>query len=79
MADRIQARAIRRCGELLKQIEPANGANQNIREGNHPKVTREMAAADAGLRQLSSTTPAGAGLAVSDLGRLLSGAAFHIN
>ncbi len=51
MADRIQARAIRRCGELLKQIEPANGANQNIREGNHPKVTREMAAADAGLSE----------------------------
>lgn len=28
MAGRIQARAIKRCGELLKQIEKAQGANQ---------------------------------------------------
>lgn len=28
MADRIQARAIRRCGELLKQIEPATGEHR---------------------------------------------------
>lgn len=41
---RIQARAIRRCGELLKQIEPARGANQNIGEGAHPKVGRIAAA-----------------------------------
>jgi len=33
----------------LKQIEPAHGANQNIREGDRPKVTRESAATDAGL------------------------------
>lgn len=51
MADRIQARAIRRCGELLKQIPPAHGANQNIREGTLPKVTRESAATDAGLSE----------------------------
>lgn len=51
MADRIQARAIRRCGELLKQIEPARGANQNIREGTLPKVTRKFAAADAGMSE----------------------------
>jgi hypothetical protein len=50
MADRIQARAIRRCGELLKQIPPANGANQNIEGGDSPKVlTRKQAAIDAGL------------------------------
>ena len=30
MADRIQARAIRRCGELLKQIEPKQGARTDI-------------------------------------------------
>jgi len=35
--------------ELLKQIEPARGANQNIREGDHPKVTRESASAHAEL------------------------------
>jgi hypothetical protein len=49
MADRIQARAIRRCGELLKQIKPARGANQNIRAGTGPKAGRKQAAADAGL------------------------------
>ena len=27
-ADRIQARAIRRCGELLKQIKPATGTHR---------------------------------------------------
>src|ERR1700683_954959 len=47
MADRIQARAIRRCGVLLKGIEPAHGANQNIQDGGVPKVTRENAAEDA--------------------------------
>ncbi len=51
MADRIQARAIRRCGELLRQIQPARGANQNIREGDHPKVTRESVADAAGLSE----------------------------
>jgi hypothetical protein len=44
MADRIQARAIRRCGELLKQIEPAK--NQH---GRAP--TRAQAAEDAGLSE----------------------------
>ena len=52
MADRIQARAIRRCGELLRQVPAANGANQNIKEGSRPNVvTRERAAADAGLSE----------------------------
>ena len=52
MADRIQARAIRRCGELLREIKDSRGANQNIREGDHPKVlTRKDAAADAGLSE----------------------------
>jgi hypothetical protein len=51
MALRIQARAERRCGELLKQIEPARGANQNIQEGAHPKVTRSSAAQEAGLSE----------------------------
>jgi hypothetical protein len=51
MARRIQARAYERCGELLKQIEPAHGANQNIREGDLPNVTRESAATEAGLTE----------------------------
>jgi len=49
MADRIQARAIRRAGELLKQIPPAHGANQNIRAGALPIVSRTQAADDAGM------------------------------
>lgn len=52
MAQRIQARAIRRCGELLRQVPSAHGANQNIREGDRPNVqTREQVAADAGLSE----------------------------
>lgn len=56
LADRIQARAVRRCGELLKQIEPARGANQNIQDGAVPKVTRESAATDAGLSERQRKT-----------------------
>src|SRR5262245_45047582 len=44
LAVRIRARAIRRCGELLAAIAPAQGANQNIRGGAPPKVTRTSAA-----------------------------------
>jgi len=51
MADRIQARAIRRFGELLNQIPAANGANQNIREGARPNVTRASAAEEAGASE----------------------------
>lgn len=50
MAQRIKARAVRRAGELLQQIEPAYGANQNISVGTHTNVlTRENAARDAGF------------------------------
>jgi len=43
-------RAIRSAGELLKQIEPAHGANQNIGGGDSPKVqTRKSAAIAAGM------------------------------
>lgn len=49
-ATRIKARAIRRCGELLKEIKPARGANQNIGAAGGPKVqTRKDVAAAAGL------------------------------
>lgn len=52
MADRIQARAIRRCGELLKQIEPGNGARDGKRrEGALPPLTRTEAAEEAGLSE----------------------------
>ena len=51
MADRIQARALKRCGELLREIEPSRGANQHIRAGALPKVTRTLMATNAGLSE----------------------------
>ena len=54
MADRIQARAIRRAGELLKQIEPSKGGDSslfNAKEGDRPSVTRKQAATDAGMSE----------------------------
>ena len=48
-AERIQARAIRKCGELLRQIKSAHGANQNISEGDHTNVTRTSMAKSAGM------------------------------
>lgn len=58
MAQRIQDRAIRRAGELLKQIEPAGGARTDLppREGDLPRLTRESAAADAGLSEWQRKT-----------------------
>ncbi len=51
LCDRIQARAIRRCGELLAAIEPAKGARTDLQpsRGAPTKLTRESAAKDAGL------------------------------
>jgi hypothetical protein len=47
---RIRARAILRCGQLLKEIEVKHGANQNIGGDASPKVlTRKDAAEEAGL------------------------------
>ena len=51
-AERIQARAIRRCGELLRQIEPpAFRGNQHsvVREGEHPNQNRTSMAESAGM------------------------------
>lgn len=53
MADRIQARAIRRCGELLKQIEPSKGG-QPTHDGNG--ISRTKAAAEAGLSERQKVT-----------------------
>lgn len=50
MATRIKARAIRRSGELLKQIEPGQGARDGKRgAGDHTPFTRESAAQEAGM------------------------------
>jgi hypothetical protein len=48
MADRIQARAIRRAGELLQEIEPSSG-RQKENGGAPPRFSRTQAARDAGL------------------------------
>lgn len=50
MATRIRDRAIRRAGELLKQIEPGQGARDGKRgEGTHTPLTREEVAREAGM------------------------------
>lgn len=57
MATRIRDRAIRRSGELLKQIEPKPGANQNIGAGTDTKVlTRTDAAEQAGMSKRQAVT-----------------------
>jgi len=64
-ATRIRARAIRRCGELLKEIESARGGNRgggrpssdgNQKEGTLPMVSRTSAARDAGLSEHQQKT-----------------------
>ncbi len=49
MAERIQARAIRRCGELLKQIEPGKTGPKQLGAGAHTQLSRKDAATEAGL------------------------------
>jgi hypothetical protein len=50
--------AVRRCGELLKQINPANGARTDLEPRAHhrPELTREHAAKDAGLSERQRKT-----------------------
>jgi len=58
-ADRIKARAITRCGELLKAIPPSKGGDPslfNAHNGNDASVTRTQAAGDAGLSQRQKET-----------------------
>lgn len=57
-ADRIQARAIRRLGELLKQIPLAPGARTDLQpqDGTVPKLTREGVANDAGISERQRKT-----------------------
>jgi len=56
-AMRIQARAIRRAGELLQQIEAGQGARDGKREdGTVPPLTRTQAADDAGLSERQRKT-----------------------
>ena len=58
VADRIQARAIRRCGELLKQVAPDKGGYH----GNYAydaadmSITRTQVAKDAGMSERQKVT-----------------------
>jgi len=45
-------------GELHNEIEPAHGANQNIQDGDVPKVTHESVATAAGLSEHQRKTAA---------------------
>lgn len=55
MADRIQARASRRVGELLKQIPPAGGKRTDI-QPSQGALTRLEAATEAGLSRHQRNT-----------------------
>ena len=56
MADRIQARAIRRCGELLKQVEAGKNRFDDRRDGTDMPINRKEAARDAGLSERQKVT-----------------------
>lgn len=57
MAQRIRARATRRAGELLKQIEPAKGGRPpQTKAGAVPSLCRKAAAAEAGLSERQAKT-----------------------
>ncbi len=55
LADRIQARAVRRCGELLKQQNSQGRRTDKLSEGAHGKSQGE-AARDAGLSEHQELT-----------------------
>lgn len=57
MADRIQARAIRRCGELLRQVESGQGTRTDKpHDATDTKLTRTQAASQAGLSERQKVT-----------------------
>jgi hypothetical protein len=56
MAERIRARAIRRCGELLKQIPSGQGSKNQHGELRGGAVTRQNAAREAGLSERQKVT-----------------------
>jgi len=60
MAARIRGRAIRRAGELLKQIEPQNGGDRKSDEyqgvGSDTLITRKDVAEQAGMSKRQAVT-----------------------
>ena len=60
LADRIQARAIRRCGELLKQVEAGkNRFDEHRHDGSDTPINRAAAATQAGLSERQKVTGRG--------------------
>lgn len=55
MAVKIQARAIRRCGQLLKDVKPARGGDRKSKGRQRP-IDRKQAAQDAGLSERQKKT-----------------------
>jgi hypothetical protein len=55
MAMRVHARAIDRCGQLLKEVEPQSGGDRRSTGRDRP-VGREQAATDAGLSERQRKT-----------------------
>lgn len=49
LADRIQARSVRRAGELLKTFKSAGGRPPKTLAGTHPSYSQQKAAQDAGM------------------------------
>jgi len=56
LADRIQARAVRRCGELLKQYNGQGGRTDQLSAGAHTKLTQQQIARDAGMSRHQQRT-----------------------
>lgn len=58
MATRVRDRAIRRAGELLKQIEPQPGKRTDVAptDGADSRLTRSEAAKQAGLSERQQVT-----------------------
>lgn len=55
-ADRIQARAIRRCGELLKQFNSPGARTDQPDDGTVTRLTQKQAAKDAGISERQRVT-----------------------
>jgi hypothetical protein len=51
LSDRIQARAVRRMGELLKQFDAQGQRTDTLREGALPKCSQAQAAEDVGISE----------------------------
>lgn len=56
MADRIQARAVRRCGELLKTFNSSGGRPSKTTDGTVSSFSQKQAAQQAGLSERQQVT-----------------------